>query len=153
MTIALALALATPAFAQKVASDTTPGVSFASLSTFTFVNPSPPAGMDPVAYERIRMGIEQALTGKGYAKADAGDMSIVITVGARDKTDVTTWGAWGRQVDVHQYTEGSLSVDAFNTSTKQPLWHGQATETVGSHLDPTKLQKAVDKLMAQFPAK
>lgn len=150
----LALALTLPAYAmQKISTDTTPGVSFANYSTFTFVNPTPPAGMDPVAFERIRMGVESALTSKGYTKADPGDISLIITLGAKDKTDINTWGRFGRQVDVYQYTEDSLSVDAFDTKTKQPLWHGQATESVSSKPDPAKVEKAVNKLMAQFPAK
>jgi hypothetical protein len=56
-------------------------------------------------------------------------------------------------VDVYQYTEGTLSVDAFDAKTRQPLWHGQATGTVSSKPNPEKVEKAVAKIMAQFPAK
>ncbi|WP_395337449.1 DUF4136 domain-containing protein [Novosphingobium sp. BL-8H] len=151
---ALAAMIATPVVTlAKVSSDATPGVNFANYKTFYFVNPGPPAGMDPVAYERIRMDIEQSLTGKGYAKGSTGDLAIVITVGAKDKTDIETWGAFGRQVDVHQYREGQLSVDAFDAKTKRPLWHGQAVDDVGTKLNPEKVEKEVGKLMAQFPAR
>ena len=99
--------LAGPVWAKpKISADTTPGANFASYRTFAFANAQPPAGRNPVAWERIRQGVEQGLTGKGYAKADAGDLSVIITVGARDKTDIETWGRFGRQVDVYQYTEG-----------------------------------------------
>ena len=147
--------LAAPAWAKpKVSSDTTPGANFATYRTFAFVNPQPPAGMDPVAYERIRQGVEQGLAGKGYSKADPGDLSVVITVGARDKTDVNTWGRFGRQVDVYQYTVGQLSVDVFDTKTRQPLWHGQATETIHPEKpDPQKVEAGVTDLMAKFPAR
>jgi hypothetical protein len=152
---ALAACLAFPAYAgPQVSSDTTPGANFASYSTFAFVNPAAPAGMNPVAYERIRMGVEQGLIGKGYSKAAEGDLSVIITIGARDRADIQTWGAFGRQVDVRQYTEGQLSVDVFDTRTKQPLWHGQATETVNpKKLDPAKVEKAVGEVMARFPAR
>lgn len=147
--------LAAPAWAKpKVSVDATPGANFAAYQTFGFVNARPPAGMDPVAYERIRQGVEQGLTAKGYSKAEPGDLSVVITLGARDKTDVETWGRFGRQVDVHQYTEGQLSVDVFDTKTRQPLWHGQATETVNPQkLDPQKMEAAVADIMAKFPAR
>ena len=147
--------LAAPAWAKpKVSADTTPGANFATYQTFAFVNPKPPAGMNPVAYERIRQGVEQGLTAKGYSKAEQGDLSVVITVGARDKTDVETWGRFGRQVDVHQYTEGQLSVDVFDTKTQQPLWHGQATETINPQkADPQKVEAAVTGIMAKFPAR
>src|SRR5690606_14148043 len=112
------------------------------------------AGMNPVAYERIRQGVEQGLTAKGYSKAECGDISVDISVGARDKTDVETWGRFGRQVDVHQYTEGQLSVDVFDTKTQQPLWHGQATETINAQkVDPQKIEAAVTGIMAMFPAR
>jgi hypothetical protein len=151
----LAACLAFPAYAgPKVSSDTTPGANFATYRTFAFVNPSPPAGMNPVAYERIRMGVEQGLISKGYSKAAEGDLSVIITIGARDRTDVDTWGMFGRQVDVRQYTEGQLSVDVFDTRTKQPLWHGQATETINpKKVDPAKVEKAVGVVMARFPAR
>ncbi len=152
---ALAIALAPPSIAvAKTSSDTTPGANFAQYRSFYFVNPMAPAGMNPVTYERIRMGIEQGLAGKGYAIATgSGDLAVIITVGARDRTDINTWGAFGRQVDVHQYTEGQLSVDAFDAGTKQPLWHGQITRTISSKIDPAKVDKEVGKLMAQFPAR
>lgn len=156
--VALAVGLlAAPAWAKpKVSADTTPGANFAAYQTFAFVNPQPPAGIDPVAYERIRQGVEQGLSGKGYAKAagDTGDLSVIITVGGRNKTDVETWGRFGRQVDVHQYTEGQLSVDVFDTKTRQPLWHGQATETIDPQkLNPQKVEEAVTDVMAKFPAR
>jgi hypothetical protein len=147
--------LAGPAWAKpKVSADATPGTNFASYGTFTFVNAQPPAGMNPVAYERIRQGVETGLTGKGYAKGDPGDLSVIITVGAKDKTDIQTWGRWGRQVDVYQYTEGQLSVDVFDTKTQKPLWHGQATETVDpKKLAPEKIEAGVAAIMAKFPAR
>lgn len=147
--------LAVPAWAKpKVSADTTPGANFASYGTFTFVNAQPQAGMNPVAYERIRQGVETGLTGKGYAKGEPGDLSVIITVGAKDKTDIQTWGRWGRQVDVRQYTEGQLSVDVFDTKTRQPLWHGQATETVNpKKLQPEKVEAAVAAIMTRFPAR
>ena len=137
--------LALPAWAKpKVSSDTTPGANFANYQTFAFVNALPPAGVDPVAYERIRQGVEQGITAKGFSKADPGDLSVILTVGAKNKTDVNTWGRFGQQVDVYQYTEGQLSVDVFDTKTKQPLWHGQATETIDPQKpNPQKIQAAV----------
>lgn len=154
--IALAVGLlAAPAWAKPTLStDTTPGANFANYRTFTFANALPPAGMDPVAYERIRQGVEQGLTAKGFSKADPGDLTVIITLGAKNKTDVDTWGRFGRQVDVYQYTEGQLSVDVFDTKTKQPLWHGQATETIDpKRPQPQKIQAGVNDLMAKFPAR
>ena len=144
LVIALAAGLlAVQAWAKpKVSTDTTPGANFATYRTFAFANAQPPAGMNPVAYERIRQGVEQGLAGKGYSKAEPGDLSVILTVGARDKTDVNTWGRFGRQVDV------------FDTKTRQPLWHGQATETINPEKpNPQKINAGVTDLMAKFPAR
>jgi len=152
LAVALAMGLTLPGYvAAKISSDVTPGANFSQYQTFTFANAVPPAGMDPVAYERIRMAVEQGLTGRGFTKAAEGDLTVIITLGAQNRTDIDTWGVFGRQVDVRQYTEGQLSVDVFDTKTKQPLWHGKATDTVGSSLNPEKIDKEVAKLMAQFP--
>jgi hypothetical protein len=147
--------LAVPAWAKpKVSADSTPGANFGAYQTFAFVNAQPPAGMNPVAFERIRQGVERGMAGKGYSKAETGDLSVIITVGARDKTDVQTWGRFGRQVDVYQFTEGQLSVDVFDTKTRQPLWHGQATETIDPQKpNPQKVEAAVTAVMAKFPAR
>lgn len=156
LVIALAASLlAVPAWARPtVSTDTTPGANFAAYKTFGFANALPPANMDPVAYERIRQGVEQGLTGKGYSKADSGDLSVIITLGAKDKTDVQSWGRFGLQQDVYQYTEGQVSVDVFDTKTKQPLWHGQATETVDPRkLDAKKIDTAITDVMAKFPGR
>jgi hypothetical protein len=151
--LTLALAASVQAFA-KVSSDTTPGVDFGQYKTFSIVEPRPPAGMNPVMYERIRTGVEQGLTSKGYATSGTpADMAVIITIGARDKTDINTWGAYGRRVDVYQYTVGQLSVDVFDTKTRRPLWHGQATQTITpGKLKPEKVDKVVGEIMALLPA-
>jgi len=153
--VALALALPLAAVSAEVSSDTTPGVNFAAYTTFSFASTTPPAGLDPVAFERIVMDVQSGLEGKGYTNAaQGGDLSVIITVGEQDKTDVSSWGRFGLQTDVYQYTQGQLSVDVFDTKTKQPLWHGQATETVNpGRTNPAKIDKEVGEVMARFPAR
>jgi len=44
-------------------------------------------------------------------------------------------------------------VDVFDTKTKQPLWHGSATQTVDPHKpDPAMIDAAVSGVMAKFLA-
>jgi hypothetical protein len=136
----------------KISTDTAPGANFAAYKTFAWVNPVPPSGMDPVAFGRIMTSIESELAAKGYQKADPGDLSLILSIGAREKTQFESWGRFGMQTDVYQYTEGQLSLDAFDTKTRQAVWHGQATETV----NPQKpnydaINEGVTKLIAKFP--
>ncbi len=137
----------------KISTDSVPGVNFSAYRTFSWVNTAPPAGMNPVMYQRIMADIEAALTQKGYRKAATGDLSLALTIGAQQKTDIQTWGRFGLQTSVYQYVVGQLSLDAFDTRTKQALWHGQASETVNPDKpNPAKVDAAIAQLMQSFPA-
>jgi hypothetical protein len=137
----------------KITSDTLPGANFAGYKTFGWVDTRPPSGMDPVAYGRIMQDVESGLTAKGYTKSDTPDLGLMLSLGAQNKTQVNTFGYFGRQLDVYQYTEGKLSLDAFDVKTKQAVWHGQADATIHPDKpDPGKIDSAVDKLMVKFPA-
>ena len=137
-----------------VSTDVTPGANFSAYSSFAFVNTAPPAGMDPVLFERIQQDVGGALQGKGYTSGAPGDLSVVVSLGAKDRTDINTWGAFGRQVDVYQYTEGKLAVDVFDTKTRKPLWHGQATQTIQpGKPDPAAINTAVASVMSSFPVR
>jgi hypothetical protein len=138
----------------NVSTDVTPGANFSAYRSFAFVNTAPPAGLDPVLYERIQQDVGSALRGKGYTSGAPGDLSVIVTLGAKDRTDINTWGTFGRQVDVYQYTEGKLAVDVFDTKTRRPVWHGQATETIQPDKpDPAAINTAVASVMSSFPVR
>lgn len=140
----------------KISTDSMPGVNFSAYRTFAWVNALPPAGMNPVMYQRIMADIESALSQKGYQEAAAGaagDLSLALTIGAQQKTDIQSWGRFGFQTSVYQYTVGQLSLDAFDTKTKEAVWHGQARETVDPNKpNQSKIDAAVAQLMQSFPA-
>jgi len=155
LTSAAASAIALGAQARpQISTDAAPGVNFAAYKTYDWVNPLPPAGMDPVAFGRIRTAIENELAVKGYQKVegDAGDLSLILSIGARQKTDVESFGRFGLQTSVYQYTEGALSMDAFDTKTRQAVWHGQASETVNPQKPNLRaINDGITKLVAKFP--
>lgn len=149
---ACVMAVHTASARPAISTDAAPGVNFQNYKTFSWVNPLPPSGMDPVAFGRLHSAIEDDLATKGYQKADNGDLSLILTVGERQKTDIETWGRFGMQTSAYQYTQGSLSLDAFDTKTKQAVWHGQASETVNPDKPNLKaIGDGVNKLMAKFP--
>lgn len=148
---ASAIALAADA-RPSISTDVAPGANFASYKTFAWVNPQPPRGMNPVAFDRIRTTIENGLIAKGYQKADPADLSLILSIGAREKTQFESWGRFGLQTDVYQYTQGKLALDAFDTQTRQAVWHGQASETVNPDKPNFKaIDEGVAKLVAKFP--
>jgi hypothetical protein len=151
--LAAALAVGACASTQTVSSDIPPGANLAAYKSFTFINPTSSPSGNPVAYERVRRGVETALMSKGYAESNSADLSVIITLGKQDKTDVVTYG-FGAPADVYQYTEGKVSVDVFNTNTRRPLWHGQTDRAINpSGADPATIDAAVASMMAKFPAR
>ncbi len=109
--------------------------------------------MNPVMYQRIIADFEAALTSKGYRKGEPADLSLALTIGAQQKTDVETWGRFGLQTSVYQYTQGQVSLDVFDAKTRRALWHGQASQTVNPDKpNPAKVDSAIAKLMKKFPA-
>jgi hypothetical protein len=154
LAIGLALLPQTSVAKPKISTDSLEGVNFSAYKTYAWVNSLPAAGMNPVMYQQMQADIDSALAGLGYQKvAEAGDLSLILTIGAQQKTDVQSWGYFGLQTSVYQYTQGQLSLDAFDTKTKQAVWHGQATETVNPNKpNQAKINAAVGQLMASFPA-
>jgi hypothetical protein len=130
-----------------------PGVNFAGYKTYAWVNQAPPGGMNPVEFQQIQADISAALAQRGYTQADPGDLSLIVSAGAHQQTEFQAWGGWlNREVDTNVITTGRLSVDAFDTKTRQAVWHGSAAETINPDKPNLKnIDSAVTKLMDKFP--
>jgi hypothetical protein len=137
-----------------ISTNTAPGVNFSAYKTYSWVSTTNGALRNPVLAQQLIADFDQALAGLGYVKAESGgDLSLVLTTGAQSKTDIESWGRFGLQTSVYQYTEGQLSLDAFDTKTQRALWHGQASDTVNPQKPNTRaIDAAVNKLMLKFPA-
>lgn len=138
--------------APSISSDTAPGTNFAAYRTYEWVEIAPGPGMNPVSLERMRQGIERAMAAKGYTAARPGDLTLIMTVGGKERVDVHSWGRFGQNVDTYRYTEGRLALDVFDTRTTRPVWHGEATQIVDpGRTDAAAIDAAVAGVMAQFP--
>ena len=138
----------------NISTQSAPGVNFGQYKTYAWDHADAPSGGNPIMYQQIISDFDSALAAKGYQKVDSdGDLSLVLTIGAQEKTDIQSWGRFGLQTSVYQYTQGQLSLDAFDTKTKQAVWHGQASQTVNPDKPkPAKITSAIQRLMADFPA-
>ncbi len=116
---------------------------------------------------RIRNSIAGELSARGMSEsAENPDFLVVHHVGAKEKIQVTDWGYsysnhyWGgygnRQIDVYQFTEGTLIIDIVDASSKALVWRGSGTGVV-EKARPTpekqqaKLNEVVFKIMKSFP--
>ena len=118
---------------------------------------------------RIREAIERELTAKGFnllADRDAADFSVSFTVGARDQIRIDDYPVyyrgrwrWGPpyywpNVDIYMYTEGTLAIDIFDNSTREPVWHGWARkQVIGADIDNPEraIDAAVRAIIDDFP--
>jgi hypothetical protein len=111
---------------------------------------------------------KELLTAKGYgyvADPDKADFVIGFGVGAADDARIDSYpmryrGTWHwspvytRDVHLHHYVEGRLTVDVFDVVTEQPAWHGWSTRNIIA-ADPNAsralLREALTAILARFP--
>lgn len=163
------LLLAGCASGPAVKVDADPSANISNYRTYSWAYQDPPRGMNPLAYQRVRESIDASLASRGYTQAQPGDFAIGFTLGARDKVEVTDFGpyapfypGYGRgfrggwaapynNVDVRNVTEGTLAIDIYDAATKKPVWHGVATQNIGSNVTQQHIDTAVSSVLAKFP--
>jgi hypothetical protein len=170
-----ALLLAVAACATtKIETDYYEPFSFAGHDTFAWISEHPmvvhSVDVSPFAEARIQQSIINALQQKGIRYvADPTDAKLLIGfgVGSKEKISVTSapypgpyWGGYPwigtyyQSVDVHQYAQGRLTIDIFDTEEKLPIWHGSATKNIDLDDELTGKGTAhdpVDAILAGFP--
>lgn len=115
--------------------------------------------------QRIRSSVEWEMEQRQIKPSDDADCFVVYHTGAQDKIQVTDWGYrysdyyWGyggRQVDVYQYTEGTLVIDIIDAETKNMVWRGVGQGVIDqTQRTPEEVQERIDgvvnKIMESFP--
>jgi hypothetical protein len=111
--------------------------------------------------KRIKSAVDAQMTAKGFTlTTDNPDVLLNYYVGLKDKIDVTDWGYtyagsyWGgglgRNVDVYQYTEGTLIVDMVDAANHALAWRGSATGVVEPGSPPEKVQARINDVTARI---
>ena len=156
----------------KVGSDYDPTTTFRNYHTFTLMQREHPGIDNPLVAARVADAIRTDLREKGYAEVsdpEGADFSVDFTIGAKERTDITSypqpyggwgwrggWGGpyWGDALDVHQYQEGTLSVDVFDVHSHRPVWHGWAKKEISEQdiaHSAEPVRRAVAAVLAKFP--
>lgn len=110
--------------------------------------------------KRITSAVDTAMKAKGFTVDDQNpEILVVYHTGMQDKVDVTDWGytysgsywGWaGNDVDVYNYTQGTLLIDLVDAKTKQLVWRGSATGVVEPGNSPEKIQENIDNVVTQI---
>jgi hypothetical protein len=159
----------------RVGSDYDRTADFANYHSFTWLPRENYGVRNPLVVERARDAIQASLEQKGYTLASdpkSADFAVDFTIGAHERTDIHTypapyagtwnwygphwWGYpyWGTGIDVQQYREGVLAVDAFDAKSHKPVWHGWAKKPLtrrDMEQSGQSIREAADAVLAQFP--
>lgn len=159
----------------RVGSDYDRAANFSSFHAFTWLPRENYGARNPLIVERARDAIQARLQQMGYtytSDAAAADFAVDFTIGAQQRTDIQTypttyagdwswygprwWGYpyWGTGIDVHQYREGVLAIDAFDAKTHRPVWHGWAKKALtrrDMEQSAQSIREAADAVLAKFP--
>ena len=155
-------------------------VDFGSYKTYAYISdhplmraPDSPPG-SPLLEGRLMAVTDDVMQMRGYTRVDdaeQADFAVGFTVGSRDKIRVNSYpepyrpyyGGWGwggpyyagsTNVDVQQYTEGTLSVDIYDVAEHKPAWHGVATKRITDSMrrNPNEtVTEIVNEILAGFP--
>lgn len=159
--VTTALLFAVTAFAVDVKTDFDHHVNFSKYRTYSWAKIDTP---DPLWNDRVKHAVDRELAAKGWTQVPSGgDVSIVAVGTTREKPTLRTFydgfdgWLWGGFADattyVENYTEGTLVVDMFDTSSKKLIWRGSASDTLTGkpEKDEKKVDKAVNKMFEHFP--
>lgn len=165
----VAVACSSCATGPTVRTDADPQADFSRYRTYVWVYEGPPRGMNPMLYERVRVAIDRQLQAQNFTPGRPGDFAVGFTIGARDRVEINDfgpygpsyvgwgWRGWGPRgrpttYQIRQFTEGTLTIDIYDVATRRPVWHGVATDRIGSGpIDQARIDGAVAAVLQRFP--
>ncbi|PQJ76034.1 DUF4136 domain-containing protein [Polaribacter gangjinensis] len=158
--------------AIKVTTDYDIQVDFTKYKTFAFYKPSiDKADVSDLDKKRILRALETELLAKGFIKSENPDMLVSFFTKSRERVDVNQsnvgfgWGwGWGwnpwmmnggmNNVNVSQFTEGTLFVDFIDKEKKELIWQGIGTGALRNENRDKKeerIKEFVKEIVSRFP--
>ncbi|QMU65558.1 MAG: DUF4136 domain-containing protein [Flavobacteriaceae bacterium] len=164
------IALLTSCSTVRVATDYDTKADFASYKTFAFHKKGiDKAALSDLDKKRIMKAIEAELVAKGYTKSKNPDILISIFTKSRERININNnnfgWGwGWGynpwwfygaNNINVNQYTEGTLFIDFIDKEKKELVWQGIGSGAIrmrNVEKKERRIKEFVREIMAQYPA-
>jgi hypothetical protein len=134
----LCLVILTSCSSVKVVTDYDTKVDFTSYKTFAFYKKGiDKASVSDLDKKRIMRAVEAELVAKGFSKSVNPDILVSIFTKSREQVNVSDnntgigWG-WGynpwfygrTNININQYTEGTLFIDFIDKKTNELIWQG-----------------------------
>ncbi|OAD43449.1 DUF4136 domain-containing protein [Polaribacter atrinae] len=163
--------LLTSCNAIKVTTDYDNKVDFNQYKTFAFYKPGiDKAEISDIDKKRILRAIESELIAQGFSKSENPDMLVSIFTKSREKVDVQQnnnfgygygwgWNPWmmggmNNNINVSQYTEGTLFVDFIDKKKKELVWQGIGTGALklqNREKKEARIKEFVKEIISRFP--
>ena len=157
--------------AVKVAVDYDSKVDFKKYKTFAFYKTGiDKAKISDLDKKRILRAIESELSLLGLVKSENPDMLVSIFTKSREKVDVNQnnnfgygfgwgWNPWmgngmNNNVNISQYTEGTLFIDFIDKEKKELVWQGVGTGALkiqNREKKEERIKEFVKEIVSRFP--
>ncbi len=159
----------------KVTTDFDDDIDFKKYKTYAFYKSGiDKAEISDLDKKRILRAIETELELQGFVKSTSPDILVSIFTKSREKVNLNqnnnfAWGAgfgwgWGwnpwlwnganNNLNVSQYTEGTLFIDFIDKNKKELVWQGVGTgalRTQNRAKKEERIQEFVQEIISRFP--
>ena len=164
----LCLVILTSCSSVKVVTDYDTKVDFTSYKTFAFYKKGiDKASVSDLDKKRIMRAVEAELVAKGFSKSTNPDILISIFTKSREQVNVSDnnigigWG-WGynpwfygrTNININQYTEGTLFIDFIDKNTNELIWQGigsGAMKMSNIEKKEERINEFVYKIISTYP--
>lgn len=150
----------------KVVTDYDTQIDFSKYKTFAFYKPGiDKADISDLDKKRILRAIEKELLAQGFVKSEKPDMLVSIFTKSRERVNVRQnnlnwgwnpwmWGAGMNNINVNQFTEGTLFIDFIDKRKKELIWQGVGTGALkmeNREKKELRIKEFVKEIIANFP--
>ena len=166
--ILVCIGILTSCSSVKVVSDYDVQVDFSTYKTFAFYKKGiDKASVSDLDKKRIMRAIENELNKKGLVKSTNPDILVSIFTKSREKVNVTDnnfgygfgWGynPWffgSTNLNINQYTEGTLFIDFIDKNKNELVWQGIGSGAMKmSNIDKKEelINEFVNKIILAYP--
>ena len=164
----LCLVMLTSCSSVRVVSDYDTKVDFTSYKTFAFYKKGiDKASVSDLDKKRIMRAVEAELLAKGVSKSANPDILVSIFTKSREQVNVSDnnigigWG-WGynpwfygrTNININQYTEGTLFIDFIDKKTNELIWQGigsGAMKMSNIEKKEERINEFVYKIISTYP--
>lgn len=154
----------------KVTTDYDTQVDFSKYKTYAFYKPGiDKANISDLDKKRILRAVEIEMKNQGFTKSETPDLLVSIFTKSRERVNVNQnnfglgwgwgwnpwiWGGGVNNVNVSQYTEGTLFIDFIDKAKKELIWQGVGTgalKTQNRAKKEARIKEFVKEIITRFP--